>query len=574
MKKVLFILLPVLFLASCTTTRWVVTEQHAVDERAEPRIVLKQTTFVFEEEPTVDNPIATFSLYNIEDREYPERIRVERTVQRYKPKWGFVLLGLAGATVAGLAANSGILLSNPSTAQQLGLNLTAGLMGVLSFTNLQPAGEPIYTGETKLMRQSGTEVFRDSVRYQPEEELVADLKISLRDSLLFSQDDVPLDDGLLELNLGSFSDDLTGQLDENSVIEIELGFEGQTSRFAVPVNRFLAPYLNVEVLVASLRSNPEQDDVNIVTEVGQGSFLEIVENEHERFFKVRYEENEYYIDRDAGVIEWLSTAESGPALVFEFAELPFGEIDVERAMPVLKPNNPSDRSLVITNGINNDLLPRQYLERDHQLFEAYMKNTLRLQDNQISRISGADPIGGLRNADRMNGEGSLYIYLSGVATVKSVNGRSEIFLTHRENEISLSTLFERITRINPGALFLFVDLDYINGDQQDGESFLRSGESGLLQRTANTIVRELPNSAILFSNKPGQRSNIYTGIIDGNRRHTIFNYYWAEAIQQRKTRMSDLVNHLDRNVDYTSRRLHDSPQEIQAFGNLTLNLAR
>lgn len=578
MKNLLIIILPVLFLASCTTTRWVVTDQNAVDEGSEPRIVLQQTAFIFEERPTVDNPFATFSLYQIEDREYPERIRVERTVQQYKPKWGFVLLGLAGATVAGLAANSGFLLSNRSTAQQLGLNVAAGVMGILSFTNLQPAGDPIYTGETKLMRQSGVEVFRDSVRYRPDAELFADVRISLADSVLFSQKDVPLDDGLLELNLGSFSDDLSGRIDEGSIMEIHLTYEGDQNRFSVPIKQFMVPYLNVNSLVTSLRTHPEQEEVNIATEVGQGSFLEIVENGNDRFYKVRYEDRDYFVDKSVGEIEWLSTVESGPALVFEYAELPFGEIDVERAMPVLKPNNPSDRSLVLTNGLNNELLQRQYLSRDHQLFEAYMKNTLRLRENQLEQISGSDLISDLRNAEKMNGDGSLYLYLSGVAEVKEVNGRSEIFLVDGQEddkrEVSLNSVFEEIAQINPDALFLFVDLDYINGEQRGIDSGIRNINAGLLQRTANIILRELPNSAILFSNKPGQISSLYTGIIDGNKRHTIFNYYWAEAIQQRKTRISELVNHLDRNIDYTSRRLHDRPQEVQVFGNLTLNLTR
>jgi len=578
MKKLLIIILPALFLASCTTTRWVVTDQNAVDENSEPRIVLQQTAFVMDEEPTVDNPVASFTLYQIEDREYPERIRVERTVQQYKPKWGFVLLGLAGATVSVLAANSGILLSNPSTTQKLGLNVTAGLMGILSFTNLQPSGEPIYTGETKLMRQSGVEVSRDSIRYQSDEEILADVQILLDDSELFSQSGVPVDGGELELNLGSFSDELSGSIDEESVIDVQLTFNEESSRFSVPINQFLAPYLNVNMLVAPLRSNPEPADVNVVTEVGQGSFLEIIERDHDRYYKVRYEQNDYYVEKSAGEIEWLSTADSGPALVFEFAELPFGEIDVEHAMPVLKPNNPSDRSLILTNGVNNELSQRQYMSRDHQLFEAYMKNTLRLRDEQTDEISGTDLLQELRNADRMNEEGSLYLYLSGVAEVRESDGSNEIFLVDESDgessEISLNDILEEITQINPEALFLFIDLDYVNVDQSTGEGFFRNGSSSLLQRSANVVLRNLPNSAILFSNRPGQKSSLYTGIIDGNKRHSIFNYFWAEAIQQRKTRMSDLVNHLDRNVDYTSRRLHDLPQEIQAYGNLTLNLAR
>jgi len=38
--------------------------------------------------------------------------------------------------------------------------------------------------------------------------------------------------------------------------------------------------------------------------------------------------------------------------------------------------------------------------------------------------------------------------------------------------------------------------------------------------------------------------------------------------------MSDLIRHLENNIDYTSRRLQDRPQEVRAFGNFTLNIAQ
>ncbi|WP_133120183.1 hypothetical protein [Rhodohalobacter barkolensis] len=578
MRRAFILILFSFMLVSCTTTRWVVTEQNAVDESVEPRVILEQQVFVLENPPSVDNPVAGFQLYQVKDLEYIERVKVERNVQQYKPKWGFVLLGLTGAAISAVAANSNLVFTNASTTQKLGLNLTAGIIGVLSFTNLQPSGDPIQSGETKLMRQSGSEVVRDSSRVQPSDTVFADVSVRLNDEELFSQTEVPVEEGVLELNLGSFSEEVNGRIDESSEIEVSLNQSEYQNLFSFPITQFLAPYVKINSLVVSLRSTPEEEDLNVMTEVGQGSFLELVENSSDDYYRVVYEGEEYFVQKDEGSIEWLSTAESGSALVFEFADLPFGEIDVEHSMPVLKPNNPADRGLVLSNGFDNDVGQRQYLSRDHQLFETYLKTSLRLRENQVEKITSEDLLPGLSEVPGMNQDGSLYVYLSGFAEVREEEDQSEIYLiSDGKNGVkrtALNEIIEDLKRIEPDALFLFIDLDYTGQIDSNSNGFARNGSSGLLQRTANRLVRDLPNSAVVFSNRPGQQSSLYTGIIDGNKRHSIFNYFLGEAIQQRRTRISDLVNHLDRNVDYMSRRLHDLPQEVQAFGNLNLNLAR
>ncbi|MDZ7757629.1 hypothetical protein [Rhodohalobacter sp.] len=578
MRSLLTLILFTIFFTSCTTTRWVVTDQNAVDGSAEPRVVSDRQAYILDSRPTVDEPIAKFQLYQIKDLEFPERVRVERTVQEYKPKWGFVLLGIAGAATAVVAANTGVILSGASVTQKIGLNLSAGLLSILSFTNLESTGDPIYTGETKLMRQSGVEARRDSVMIQPDDSVFVDVNIFLQDETLFSQEEVPAENGQLDLNLGSFADEMRGKINRDSEIRVRLSHDGLDDDFIIPTAQFLAPYLNINALVANLRSTPEGGNLNIVTEVGQGSFLELMNDDAEDFYRVQYEGSEYFVRKESGSIEWLSTADSGSALVFEFAELPFGEIDVEHSMPVLKPNNSSDRGLIISNGLNNGFDQRQYLQRDHQLFEAYLNTSFRLRDAQITTITEQQISSQLDEVEGMEGDGSLYVYLSGFGAVRERNNQPAIHLItdngQGETLLPITEIFSELKRMNPGSLFLFIDLDYSVSDQQTSNGINRNGSSGLLQRTANNILRDLPNSVVVFSNRPGQQSSIYTGILDGNKRHSIFNYFLAEAIQQRKTRMSDLVNHLDRNVDYTSRRLHDQPQDIQAFGNLNLNLAQ
>jgi len=95
-----------------------------------------------------------------------------------------------------------------------------------------------------------------------------------------------------------------------------------------------------------------------------------------------------------------------------------------------------------------------------------------------------------------------------------------------------------------------------------------------MEKLAENILSIQPESVLIFSSRPSQTSRVYSGGGDDNKYHSVFTYYWAEALQQRKVQVSELISHIQNNVDYTSRRLFDRPQEIQVFGNLSIDLTR
>lgn len=582
-RSLLLLSLLGLIFASCTSTRWIITEEYELDTESTPEMLDQKNELLIDKYPTPNDPIIRFTAYEITESEYPLRVKVERSVQQYHPRWGFFFLTAAGATFSFLAANSDIIIPSVSSSQKIALNAAGGVLSVLSFMNMQPSGEPIFTGESNLLRQSGTEVLRDTVRANfADADDITDLIVTFGEEVLFSQGEVQFDNSSIDLNLSSFSNQLSRRVDEQSEIGIYLMLDDVEFEFMIPVSSFLAPFINITDAVTLLRTSPAVSAVNILTEVGRGSFLEIIDDESvgDEWLKVQYQNTEVYVLKESGEIEWLTTAESGPALIFEFAELPFGEIDVENTVPILKRENRNDRALIISNGIDNQIEVRQYLERDHQLFNHYMTTALQIPSERVNVafesgdgeiISYSDFIPG------MNNDGSLIVYLSGTAVIEEVDGRSEVYLSYENENGELSSyllndIMLELVKIRPESLTLFVDLNYIN--KVNGNNSLRNNYSTIHNRLANLLIGELPNTAVVFSNRVGQASNLYTGLIDGNKRHHIFNYFWAEALKQRKTRVSDLVRHLENYVDYTSRRLHDTPQEIQAFGNLTINLAQ
>jgi len=127
--------------------------------------------------------------------------------------------------------------------------------------------------------------------------------------------------------------------------------------------------------------------------------------------------------------------------------------------------------------------------------------------------------------------------------------------------------------MNPASVVLFADVKFITNGNNNGVANSRIYQAAL-QEFSNGLLRRIPNSAVIFSHRPGQQSSLYIGDGSENRRHHIFNYYLAEALKRRNTEISEIVRHLENNVDYTSRRLHDRPQEIQVFGNMTIDIAQ
>lgn len=555
-------------------------DESAIDQNESPSILNSRVLLEIGTYPSTENPVISFSALQVSEREYSQRVKVERTIQKYRPKWGYLILTMMGAGFAFTVANTNIVNSTVSTSHKVSLNIAGGLLGILSMTNLAPTGEPIYTGEMEMLRKSGVEVISDTTsNYVPEEEILVDISVFYDSDEIFEQIGVGLTNNRLEINLGSFSDDLADSVDQDSEIRINLSMPESNREFRIPVTDFLAPYVTVHEPISYIRTEPTVNDVNILAEVGDGSQLEMAEDSLENWYKIRYSGTEAYLEKSAGSVQWISTADSGPAILVEFADVPFGDVDVENGIPVLKSGNPNDRALILTNARENQVGTRQYLSRDHQLFRTYMSNALQMVPEQIKTLNSKSRDewqSQFSQLEQMDGQGSLIVLLSGFATITDEFGQYEISLLY-ENEdgeeilTPLDTILDEISRLNPGSLFLFADLQFerVLSDMATG----RNGSDLALQRAANQFLQSEPNSIIIFSNLPGQESSLYTGAADENKRHHIFTYYWAEALKQRKTQMSTLIQHLNNNVDYTSRRLHDRPQEIRAFGNFMLNIA-
>lgn len=577
MKRSFLFLVCLFMMSACSSSRWVVTDQNTINTEREPILLNEEHILLLEDEPSVENPVMSFGTYVVQEKEYEKRVLVERTVQKYRPKWQFLLLGITGAAFAATAGNTNLILPSVSVGQQIAFNVAAAVLGGLSFTNMEPVGEPIYTGETRMRRRSGTEILTDTTRTNSfNQDLNIALDVLYNDEVVFSEPDIVLEDGSFDVNLVSFLEYIEDDITAESSLGVKLAYNGFQTSYDILVPDFLAPFVTVTEPVAVIRNAPSVNDLNVVTEVANGSSLELIGEYSDQWYRVRFGGSEVFMSRNVGEIQWMSESQSGSPDVFEFADVSFGQIDVENSVPVLKQNNPNDRAIILTNGFSNQVEPRQYLGRDHELFRFYMRYALQMNPDQIFDIridSTENWQQNLSSIAQMDSTGTLFVYLSGSTFVDDSSnmylGRDQLDAGNSQLE---SVIFDAFEQINPTTLALFADIEFITENPSNGIG--ARNYQAALQEFSNGILRRIPNSAIIFSHRPGQQSLLYIGNDTENKRHHIFTYYLAEAMKRRNTEISDIVRHLENNVDYTSRRLHDRPQEIQVFGNLTIDIAQ
>lgn len=578
----LFLGILLLAFAGCTTSKWTVVDEHAVDSNEKPEIVQNSIQLVPEKKPTLESPVLRLVSYNIVQSEFAERVQLQRTVQEYKPKWGFAVLTLTGAAISVIAANSDYLLPSANTSQRIALNATGAILTVLAATNLEEKGEPILTDEIRYLRQTGFDVQTDTLQIDSFNSEPASITVYNGENVLLNEQTISTESGFIEINLGALTSEISHQLDSTSNIEVRVSFNDSVNTYSFPVTDFLEPYFVIQEQIAEIRNTAVISRDNIIEEIGEGSALKLVNEVSDVWNEVRFNDLNAFIQREDGRVEWRSTAEDGPAILFEVADIPFGEIDVESSVPVLKPRNPADRAIILSGNDGNQAGSNQFSDRDEQLIMHYMMSALSMGSSQIRTLESADLLSWteeLKQCEEMNG-GSFHIYLTGYArSYSSDSGSENLELFHVDesgtvDSVPLMNLFDQLAECNAEKMFVYVDLEYVE-EVENGQiiSFMNSN-GGKQQRLANRLLRDFANAYVLFGNRIGQSSSEFSGSPEDDKRHHIFPYYWAEAIQERKTQMSELLRHLENNVDYTSRRLHDKPQEVQGFGKLMLDIAK
>lgn len=565
-----FLIVLSFFLMSCSSTSWVVVEEEAKDisdfEIISSRYYLESTNGL-----TPNQPVIHFDIKAINTYEYAQRVRTERYIQRYRPRIGFVLLGMAGAGLSTYAAFSDQLLTQPTDPQRYALLGAGGLLTGLSFLNMKPVGEPSKTGESQLLRRTGSVLEADTINAIPYNAESPTIKVSYQDRVVTESENWGFNEGRISINLAEEVEASLFEEEPADDILVEVSYDSLHSSKEIPVSSILEQFVVVNAQITALRNQPSSNRDNILTDLAEGSQLKLVERDEE-WYKVLYGITETWVSANDVRTIWRPSEFASDLSVIAIPNVPFGSVDVERDIPVLGVSSLNASAFLLSNfQYEGTLSERIYGERDTKLMEEYFIQGFGIRSSDIVKATNI-------NSDRLleraysrlassltEDQQTLNVYISGYAEIRD----SKVYLIgSSENEsgeaqyIDLHQFFRGLNNLDLSSILVFADIDIVN----------ETGSMDTLEELASIITSDNSNSAVLFGARPDQRSGIYTSSNGDQNRHSIFTYYLAEAIKEGNTTMGEILNHLERNVPFTSRSIYDRPQNPLFFGNPQLQL--
>lgn len=526
------------------------------------------------------NPTLRLDLMSRTKYQYSQRVLAERQIQDYKLRPGFMALGLTGAALSFYAANSSAISSTRSTTYTLTLNTMGVLLAGASFLNFKAVGEPRSTGEEKYLRSVGDSVRVDTVHVQQNPDSTPSVTVRYGDLTISEEQGRSINNGQLTIPLAELLEELNLEGSNPGTVGVSVTFEDSLYSYEYPVSAVLQPYANVTARLSPLRNTPDDTTDNIVADLVEGSQLQIKDTSYENWYQVLYGIAEHYVAKDDAEIVWRSSDFSQEEQIETVPRVAFGEVDVENNIPILRGNQPNAIGLVITNENYVSDKERRYAHRDGRLIKTYLQGALGYPEEQIYELQDfSDPaeVNRILSEIRLaaNEKSELTVFLSGYGRI-SQNGESTVSMlgintdtSGVQSAISFEHILEQVTTITSGQTLIISDLDFSSSSQSVNYSSAEANQ--LLSSASEVLLNANPQSAVFFSTRLNQPSALYQSAQE-DKKHRIFPYFFAKAMQQRNTTLTEINQYLQRNVSYTARKLHDHPQNPLLFGNPTIDL--
>lgn len=581
MEKIIYIAFIALFsaaVASCTSARWTVKEKAAIDEE-DYEIVKEDYLLMLADDISPDDPVFELDLYSERTYEYTQRVLIERNIQEYRLRPGFMILGLGGAGMAFYLANSDAFNGSAVSGKSITLNAIGGLMAFSGFFNMKPVGEPRPTGEERYLRSSGSAMKTDTVRTTEEIDNPVSIMVYHNDQLIFEDKNRSLSEGSINISLAGILNEQQLSGPDPGDIVIIVHFQNSKYKYEYPVEDILQPYARVISPLTELRNSPEETDDNALADLMKGSQLQIQNFDHEEWYQVLYGISENYVRKENVELIWRSGDFIDDDQIVTVPRVPFGNIDVESNIPILRESQPNAIGLVITNeSYTGDLAERSYTHRDGRLIKTYLTNALGYQQQnvfELTDVQDSDVFSGILSeiSSLANDSTELFVYLGGYGRVATDEEPQLEFLgvngSGNPPAISLRTLYEQISSISSAQTVVISDIDF--NHNPTGNQFTANEERTIIETTADPIA-DHPRASLLIGSRLSHPSNLYVSTGGEDKKHHIFPYFFSKALQQRKTSMADIYQYLERNVSYTARKLYDRPQDPLLIGSTTLDL--
>nr|WP_240894702.1 caspase family protein [Fodinibius halophilus] len=239
-------------------------------------------------------------------------------------------------------------------------------------------------------------------------------------------------------------------------------------------------------------------------------------------------------------------------------------------------------ALIITNkNYSGQYKERRYAHRDARLMKTYLQTALGYKPQNIfdlREIADTDTLHKVLSTmgSVANDSTELTVYISGYGEVNGADKNSQLtFLGvngekgNKQEVIELNSLFKTLSNLTKAQTVILSDVDF-------SQSLTNNISVIKTQRILESSIQNLDNDdnwAVLFGSQLNQESQVYISQSGSGKKHRILPYFFAKALQNRTTDLSEIYQYLERNVSYTARKLHDRPQDPLLLGNTKLDLA-
>ncbi len=590
--SVLLALMAVLALSSCTTSAWMVAEQPVADPDSER--VLSETTFFHPViTPTSQNPVLSMELVTERALLYNMHLVSERHIQQYRPRYGYMALGLSGMAMGLYLSNSSVIDADRLSGRERAmLNIASLSIGAASYLTMKPKGEARPAGEQRLLQEIGTRVFQDTIPVRPPANNQALLTITRGTETLVDERPLPFSDNTVSMHLGKEMDIRRLPATDTTGIHVRIDYRDVGYERHLALTDFMQEFLEVTESNVPLRTSPATLSTNIIRHVGSESRFPFLSDVDDRWYRILRSDGPAYIRKEHSRRIWqvADTARIGDQVVLP-DQVVFGDLEIERSLPDNRRANPDAIAIVIVNGDYRDplqLLPnasrtarltRRYLS---QVLGFYSDN-IRVFENvtasemeQLIQESDSLMIGGRYLSEN---ESDLFVYYYGHGLTDSDNS---FFLVPVDYDpgagnrglIPLKDLLDAVSAMNARHTVTVLDTDWSRSSV-----FGHDADAGVRIRTAETeafqaLMTGLPDrAAVYWAAGPGQFSGPYSG--NNGRRgypYDIFTWYFFHGLKDGLRTTGALESYLERNVTFTSRRLLDRAQDPGFAGNRNLIL--
>lgn len=403
--------------SACSSSKWVVENQYEID-RNDFELLSSDQFLTRVGSVSPQNPVIQFEIKSANTFEYTQRVRTDRYIQRYRPSFKSVLLGLGGAS---LATSAALLIDQPKSTQQA-LFGTAALVSLASFLNMNPTGNPTPTGEVRLLRRTGSVTETDTVSASPD--LSTDISYTMYHDgeIVAFGDDLEYRNSRFTINLLESFNPEESEYQDDDVITVEIYFNEDIYVNTVPISSFLEQFVVIDTEVTALRDEPVLESRTILTDLAQGSQLRFVEEDN-LWYKVLFGISETYVSKSDAYLIWRPTEFASQLSIVTVPNIPFGNIDVESDIPTHVDQNERSYGFVLANReYQGELSERNYAERDAQLMSAYLENAFSFRSGNIRTVTNVENQQQLvlaynRLANDMRGDQKhLVVYVSGYVT--------------------------------------------------------------------------------------------------------------------------------------------------------------